>query len=831
MVSQKRKRESYATPTSNEAEDESETPQMQLETVPVTSSPFTVVYAKPGDVKPKKNRTGAKDKMDYNDHTAAKDEAGVTESDPAITYMVLPGSLWESMKKYKNFIVSEKQFGVNDFIYVNNGSSALFKEIEDDKQFWIARVLEVRASSPSAVYLRVYWMYWPTELPSGQEYYHGKSELVASNHMEIIDAMTVSGMAEVIHLVEQDDAPTATGLYWRQKFDFETRKLSLLKRDCVCKQYHNPDKLLVHCVNNSCGKWMHEDCLLRDATDKAWARLNGKQLESSNDTIEVTGSAQLEDTIQVNPKASGTASGAIATTSSDGVRKPSSMKGKSRRKSNGKKGETGEPEWRGQLEARLETKSLEADDEENTEITGNVIFEDKRSQAEPTTWNESLACFDDTSVAILEKHDSIKDCPSATLHFHEKITADNSQYGGIHPLTALDSHQSNLGTLVAKSLLSLPDGPHDASLYTPIIPVRCDPFRKRKPDFVSVTRGPGMRSSLSTGLDTAKGLAIAWQIPLLGINHMQAHALTPRLVSALSRSLRGTSYKPYPNFPFLSLMLSGGHTLLLHSKSLTQHPLLATTTDIALGDFIDKIARAVLPPAVIASNGSNTSYGRSLEIFSFPNGHSDYAYHAPLTRGESITRSPTPYSWSLGSPLAETRGGRGSTRMEYSFSGLDSAVRRIVGAHPEMGVEERKGLAREAMRVAFEHVAERVVMALQNLGTREKVNETAGEEGAERIPQTEVLVVSGGVAANGFLRAVLRAFLTARGFPHVQLVFPPPALCTDNAAMIAWAGMEMWEAGWESELSVRALRKWGLDEKGTDGGLLGIGGWKRRDGM
>ncbi|MCJ1437559.1 hypothetical protein MMC27_006946 [Xylographa pallens] len=439
---------------------------------------------------------------------------------------------------------------------------------------------------------------------------------------------------------------------------------------------------------------------------------------------------------------------------------------------------------------------------------------------------------DDTSVAILEKHDGIQDHPSATLHFHEKITADNSQYGGIHPLAALDSHQSSLGTLVAKSLLSLPNVPENASSFTPTIPVRCSPTQKRKPDFISVTRGPGMRSSLSTGLDTAKGLAIAWQIPLLGVNHMQAHALTPRLVSALSRPPIGTSsYTPYPTFPFLSLLLSGGHTLLLHSTSLTQHPLLAATTDIALGDFIDKVARAVLPPAVIASNGSSTSYGRSLELFSFPSGDADYAYHPPLTRGESIARSPTPYPWSLGSPLAETRGGKGSTRMEYSFSGLDSAVRRIMEGRPEMGLDERKCLAREAMRVAFEHVAERAVMALQKLQTREDGKGNTAKESAERTPQTEVLVLSGGVAANGYLRAVLRAFLTARGFPHVQLVVPPPALCTDNAAMIAWAGLEMWAAGWASSLGVRALRKWGLDARGSDGGVLGVGGWMRREGV
>ena len=116
---------------------------------------------------------------------------------------------------------------MNDYVYVNYGQVPQGEETEDDKQFWIARVLEVRASSPSAVYLRVFWMYWPSELPAGPEHYHGKNELVASNHMEVIDAMTVSGKAEVMHLIEKDDAPTVTGLYWRQKFDFLTRKVSV----------------------------------------------------------------------------------------------------------------------------------------------------------------------------------------------------------------------------------------------------------------------------------------------------------------------------------------------------------------------------------------------------------------------------------------------------------------------------------------------------------------------------------------------------------------------------------------------------------------------------
>ena len=75
----------------------------------------------------------------------------------------------------------------------------------------------------------------------------------------------------------------------------------------------------------------------------------------------------------------------------------------------------------------------------------------------------------------------------------------------------------------------------------------------------------------------------------------------------------------------------------------------------------------------------------------------------------------------------------------------------------------------------------------------------------------------------------LRAFLAVRGFPHIKLCFPPPALCTDNAAMIAWCGLEMWDAGWESNLDVRALKKWTLDDSGEDGGVLGVGGWVRRN--
>jgi len=364
----------------------------------------------------------------------------------------------------------------------------------------------------------------------------------------------------------------------------------------------------------------------------------------------------------------------------------------------------------------------------------------------------------------------------ATLHFHEKITSDNRKFGGVHPIISLDSHQENLAKLVAKSLQSLPDSRPDGTSPYSTISFRSQSVgftTKRKPDFISVTRGPGMRSSLSTGLDTAKGLATAWQVPLLGIHHMQAHALTPRLVSALSPTSTPTTPLS-PTFPFLTLLVSGGHTLLLHSTSSTTHVTLAETSDIALGDCLDKIARHILPPSLLSTVGA--MYGPLFETFAFPDGPSSYNYTPPIRRAEELARKPTHWGWTLAPPLSETRSGARSKSMEYSFSGLDSACRRIAAGRQDdleaFPIEERRDLAREAMRVAFEHVASRVVMALRNLAAAEsapahhgngaaathgEADETAAtstRQDAHVTAAIRTLVLSGGVAANAFLKAV-----------------------------------------------------------------------------
>lgn len=175
--------------------------------------------------------------------------------------------------------------------------------------------------------------------------------------------------------------------------------------------------------------------------------------------------------------------------------------------------------------------------------------------------------------------------------------------------------------------------------------------------------------------------------------------------------------------------------------------------------------------------------------------------------------------------------------MGFSFTSISSTVEKIVRERQKTGdgnkvdekleetattdgtgmsLEERQALGRAAIGTAFEHLASRTVIALQSL---QVANQPISS-----------LVVSGGVAANPFLRYFLRAMLDIRGFEHVRLVFPPPWLCTDNAAMIAWCGMEMYEAGYRSELGIGALRKWSMDPAAADGGIVGVGGWVKASG-
>lgn len=430
-------------------------------------------------------------------------------------------------------------------------------------------------------------------------------------------------------------------------------------------------------------------------------------------------------------------------------------------------------------------------------------------------------CSDDTSVAVLEKievpdgdiRSTNYEGAAAVLHFHKTITADNTAHKGIHPIEALDSHRSNLADLVHEALGHLPPQSAGRIKKSSESLVLDHSSQRQKPDLVSVTRGPGMRSNLSVGLDTAKGLAVAWQVPLMAVHHMQAHALTPRLAWALQMgTMTPRQDPPEPNFPFLSLLVSGGHTLLLHSTTLTGHEVLASTADIAIGEALDKIGRIVLPKERL-SEIKDTAFAKHLSDYAFPSADTYAEYRLGRKRQDEIEKHPNEYGWAIQNPLSNT------TELTYSFSGIASRV-QVLLKQRESAVEggisahERLLFARTALGVAFEHLACRTIMAIAKLDR--------GDLGVKS------LVVSGGVAANPFLRYVLREMLNARSYgpERIGLISPPADLCTDNAAMIGWCGIEMYEKGWRSSLSSWPLRKWSMDSDvdGTDG-ILAVPGW------
>ncbi len=452
---------------------------------------------------------------------------------------------------------------------------------------------------------------------------------------------------------------------------------------------------------------------------------------------------------------------------------------------------------------------------------------------------------DDTSVALVTAKkfrgtgEGQKRGPKWALeaHYHERLTANNEAHRGIHPLVALESHRANTAPLVKQALKVLQEAEWGK--------VSGDHGRL---DFVAVTRGPGMRSNLSVGIDTAKGIAAALDIPLVGVHHMQAHALTPRLMTAVANAEESQKHESCtgakeekmtclkPAFPFLTLLVSGGHTMLLDSRGLNEHRLLAETGDIAVGQFLDKAARAILLPELLEA-----PYGRALEDFAFQTTgdygstsasrdqrtiedpaipaytepcQARYGYSPPQTQQDLMKRHDGPWGWSLSPPLVERAGGE-SKRMAYSFAGLLTFVERLVTQRAadtgEVTLAERRALAQEVQRVAFEHLASRIMLYLTS-------RQAADWKG-------DTIVVSGGVAANKFLRHVLRSILDARGLGHIKLAFPPIELSTDNALMIAWAGIEMYDAGWRSSLDIGPIRKWSLDPTAPDGGILGAPGW------
>ncbi|BGP22693.1 Mitochondrial tRNAs modification protein [Rhodotorula toruloides] len=369
-------------------------------------------------------------------------------------------------------------------------------------------------------------------------------------------------------------------------------------------------------------------------------------------------------------------------------------------------------------------------------------------------------------LVILGLESSADDTCAAVVSSERKILSNvvikqhtiHESFGGIHPMHAMKAHQADMPEAIARAL-------SEANLSLNDI------------DAFACTRGPGMPGCLGVCNASAKALAAATSKPFLGVHHMQAHALTPFLTASPNTD------SPAPEFPFLTLLLSGGHTLLLLARSISSFSILATTHDESIGASIDKVARALQVPWALGAG----SPGAALEKFAFPSG-------AASPSSPSMCGLPPDPIFTIPFPR----------EMAFSYAGIRSAVTRLLVAEPaeSMSDERRRQVAKCYMDAAFEHIEEKVGMAMRNLA----------KEGQE----VKGLVVSGGVASNLILRQRLRAKLDALGRPELPLIFPPPAFCTDNAAMIAFVGILRLQRGLVDPLTIIHEGTWPITECEAD---------------
>ncbi len=311
----------------------------------------------------------------------------------------------------------------------------------------------------------------------------------------------------------------------------------------------------------------------------------------------------------------------------------------------------------------------------------------------------------------------------------------HSLYGGVVPEIAARAHVERLDIAVEQAL-------SEAGLTLAQI------------DAVAVTAGPGLIGGVLAGVMTAKGIAAGAGLPLLGINHLAGHALTPRLTDDLA-------------YPFLLLLVSGGHCQFLRVAGPQDYVRLGGTIDDAPGEAFDKTARLL---------GLGQPGGPAVE--------------AEATQGDAGR-------FAFPRPLLDRPG------CDLSFSGLKTALMRARDeAVTEAGgltAKDRADLAASFQAAIVETLVEKSRRALA-------------------VAHAPAFAVAGGVAANAALRAGLRLAAAEAGVP---LVTPPLALCTDNGAMIAWAGIELFRAGCRDDLSLAARPRWPLDAAAAP--LLGAG--------
>ncbi len=345
---------------------------------------------------------------------------------------------------------------------------------------------------------------------------------------------------------------------------------------------------------------------------------------------------------------------------------------------------------------------------------------------------------DDTAAAVLRRDDTGETTIlSSVVHGQSSLHAD---FGGVVPEIAARAHAEMLDICVEEALTQANTSLHDV-------------------DAIAVTSGPGLIGGVVSGVMCAKGLSAATGAPLYGINHLAGHALTPRMTDDVS-------------YPYLMLLVSGGHCQFLIAHGPDAFQRLGGTIDDAPGEAFDKVARLV---------GLPQPGGPSVE-------------HAAL--------SGDPLNFPLPRPLLDRPG------CDLSFSGLKTAVLRT----RDRIIEENGGLPEQARADLCAGFQAAVVDVLSEKTRR------ALDIYLQNNPSKPTLCVAGGVAANKAIRSALET--VSKAF-RAQFVAPPIALCTDNAAMIAFAAIEQMGVHPADDLTLSARPRWPLDQ--TSPAMLGSG--------
>ena len=306
---------------------------------------------------------------------------------------------------------------------------------------------------------------------------------------------------------------------------------------------------------------------------------------------------------------------------------------------------------------------------------------------------------------------------------------DHAPYGGVVPEIAARAHVAHINGLIARAMTEADVKFADLSA-------------------IAATAGPGLLGGLLVGVTSAKAISLARGLPFLAVNHLEGHALTPRLLGECP-------------FPYLLLLISGGHTQFQLVEGVGRYKRLGTTIDDALGEAFDKVAKLL---------GLSYPGGPQVEAMAARGNAKRFAFPRPL---------------------------KGRDDCNFSFSGLKTAVRETVQSLGEVSAQDVADICASFEHAVTETLADRLARAF------------ASFRNAHPAKLDPLLVVAGGVAANKTLRAMFEAQSKLHGF---TLQIPPFHLCTDNAAMIAWAGAERLALGLIDDMSFVARPRWPLDQ-------------------